>query len=329
MSDPALPLAPLGLDSRAEEGAAPAARPRRLPRVWSIVDALAALDVFEVGATMTLVLLFFYVDGFWYLKIPVVVIAVAGVLYRPLLATSNYWFAIAVFLAASAYQNWYTIDNHKYLMLYWCMALSVAAASRDRSATLRFNAKWLIALAFSFATLWKLMSKDFLDASFFYQNLLTEARLARLATWLGGVPTSAFAAAADVLHELKKLDHPALAATVYHSARLLALARFMTWWTLLLEGTIAVAFLLPDRLRLARWRNLPLLLFLFTTYTAATVVGFGWVLAIMGYVQARDDAKWTKRLYLLAFALIFIYTGPWSDFILGVSKLTFGGAPTT
>ena len=327
MSDPAMPLGPLEIGASVRESAVPA-RPQRLQAVWSIFDALAGLDAFEVGATMTLVLLFFYVDGFWYLKIPVVVIAVAGVLYRPLLTTSNYWFAIAVFSAASAYQNWYTIDNHKYLMLYWCIALSVAAASSDPRATLRFNAKWLIALAFSFATVWKLMSKDFLDASFFYNNLLTEDRFQTLAKWIGGVPTTAFAATADALHELKRLEHPALAVKIYDSARLLAFARFMTWWTVILEGTIAAAFLVPERFQLSRLRNPALLVFLLTTYTAASVVGFGWVLAIMGYVQAPDDARWTKRLYLLAFALIFIYSGPWSNFFTGVSKLAAGGAPT-
>jgi hypothetical protein len=293
---------------------APPARAFKVP----LIDDMLALDAFRLAATMTLVLLFFWVDDFWYLKIPVVIIAAAGVLYPPLIERVNFWFAIAAFMAASAYQNWYTIDNHKYLMLYWCIALSACCATKQRREALRSNARWLIGLAFGFATLWKFLSKDFTDASFFYHTALTEPRFETLARWVGGVPQSVFGATYDAVRALRHADQPPYAINVYDSARLLFFARFMTWWTIVVEGTIAIAFLAPSRWITAKLRNPSLLLFLLSTYTAATVVGFGWVLAIMGYAQARDDARWAKAAYLVAFALIFAYMGPWSDFFAGV-----------
>jgi hypothetical protein len=298
-------------------------------RARGVFDKLAALDQFELGATMTLVLLLLYVDSFWYLKIPITVVAVAGLIYRPLVCTSNFWFVLVIFLAASAWQNWYTIDNHKYLMLYWCLAISVsAAASGSPRETLRVNARWLIAFAFAFAALWKILSKDFLDGSFFYQDLLTENRFETLSKAIGGVPASALSAAADALHELKKIEHPALSVKLYDSSRLYLFAQVMTWWTVFIETAIAVTFLAPEKWRLSRLRDIFLLVFLLTTYTAATVVGFGWVLSIMGYVQARDDARWTKSLYLVSFALIIIYTGQWSDFFAHVTSFFSAGSAT-
>lgn len=308
-----------------DQSGAPATVRSRLSEIWKVFDRPPDREVFELTAAMTLILLFLYVDNFWYLRIPIVVIAVAGILVRPLVTNSDYWFAVSVFLACSAYQNWYSIDNHKYLLLYWCIALCTSAASSEPLKTLRLNAKWLIGLAFAFAFLWKLISVDFLGYSFFYENLLTESRFETLAKWIGGVPEGEFIATADALDKLRDPDHPVLAAKIYESARLLAFARFMTWWTVILEGAIALGFLLPDRFRLSRLRDPALLVFLLTTYTAATVVGFGWVLAIMGYAQTGSEARWTRRCYLLAFALIFIYAGPWSDFFTSVaSKLTFG-----
>lgn len=294
-----------------------------------VFGKLAGLDQFELGATMTLVLLLLFVDSFWYLKIPITVVAVAGLIYRPLVSTSNFWFVIVVFLAASAYNNWYTIDNHKYLMLYWCLAISVsAAASGSPRETLRVNARWLIALAFAFAALWKILSKDFLDGSFFYYDLLTEPRFENLTRWIGGVPDIALSAAVDAAHELRKLDHPAISVKLYDSSRLYLFAQVMTGWTVFIETAIAATFLAPEKWRLSRLRDAFLLVFLLTTYSAATVVGFGWVLSIMGYVQARDDARWTKSLYLVSFALIIVYTGQWSDFFAHVTSFfSAGSAP--
>lgn len=296
-------------------------------RLGGLFDKLADLDQFELGATMTLVLLLLFVDSFWYLKIPIIVVAVAGLLYRPLVSAGNFWFVIVVFLAASAYNNWYTIDNHKYLMLYWCMAISVSAgASGSPRETLRVNARWLIALAFAFAALWKIISKDFLDGTFFYLNILTETRFETLAKAIGGVPASALSATADALRQLKNLEHPAFSVKIYDSSRLFLFAQVMTWWTVFIETSIAVAFLAPEKWRLSRLRDAFLLVFLLTTYSAATVVGFGWVLAIMGYVQARDDARWTKSLYLVAFALIIVYTGQWNDFFTHVTSFFSAGS---
>jgi hypothetical protein len=148
--------------------------------------------------------------------------------------------------------------------------------------------------------------------------------LETLTKLIAGTPATAFTGAEEALQKLRHVEGLAVAtAAVYNSARLAWFAKAMTWWTLLIESAIAITFLAPRRFALSKLRDAFLLIFLITTYTSATVVGFGWVLAIMGFAQCSGEAQWRRRLYILAFVLIFLYTGPWSDFISGLlSKVT-------
>src|SRR5437868_11592991 len=130
----------------------PDARPISAPHPGESEDS----KVFELGATMTLLLLLFFGSDFWYLEIPIVILCSLGLLYRPLVHESNFWFLITVFLAASNFQNWYTIDTHKYLITYSCLAWCLAAPAANPLKLLRVNARLLIGLAFLFAALWKI-----------------------------------------------------------------------------------------------------------------------------------------------------------------------------
>jgi hypothetical protein len=95
----------------------------------------------------------------------------------------------------------------------------------------------------------------------------------------------------------------------------------MTWWTLFIEAWIAVAFLLPDRTRVGRLRDLPLLGFVLTTYAIATVQGFGYLLLAMALCQARGSN--VKIAYLAAFFGMFLFAIP----VFTLSSALSKGAP--
>lgn len=279
--------------------------------------------VFELGSTMTLILLLFYGGSHWYLEIPVVILCSLGLLHRPLIRESNFWFLTTVFLASSNFQNWYSIDNHKYLITYWCLALWLAVSAANPRESLKVNARLLIGLAFLFATVWKIMSPDFLSHEFFYHTLLTEPRFATLAKVFGGATDQVLAQSARVTSDLESFDSTLASVPLAESARLLALAKLLTWWTLLIEGAIALAFCWPEGRWSSRLGDGLLLVFLLTTYMSATVVGFGWILSIMGLVSSPH--RYARGLYVLAFLIIFLYSGPWSSFFgaLGEKLLSF------
>jgi hypothetical protein len=91
----------------------------------------------------------------------------------------------------------------------------------------------------------------------------------------------------------------------------------MTWWTVAIEGFLALAFLWPRDRGLSRLRDAALLVFCATTYAAATVEGFGWLLIAMGVAQCPPERPRTRGLYLAAFALILFYREvPWTEPLL-------------
>ena len=97
----------------------------------------------------------------------------------------------------------------------------------------------------------------------------------------------------------------------------------MTWWTVFLEGAVAVAFLWPLERGVSRGRDALLLLFCVTTYAVAPVEGFGWLLIAMGVAQCAPERRRTRLLYLAVFALVLFYRDvPWVEWLLEFSHPT-------
>jgi hypothetical protein len=259
---------------------------------------------------LTLILLLLHPDPFWAVKVPVTVLTIAGFAHEPLRRTSYFWFVIGVFLLAGAFARWYTTDNHRYLMGYWCIALSLSLGSTEPPAALRNNARWLIALCFVIATARKLASPDFLDGSFFHHVLLTDARFDKLTAFAGVTP------------EMRESNLKAVRALVQYASPLTSvhlrdttaippLATALTWWTIAIESLLTVAFVVPNHWPVGRYRDLVLIVFSATTYAVAPVVGFGWTLLVMGFVQAENRGVWLRWAYIGAFALLEFYLLPW------------------
>lgn len=50
-----------------------------------------------------------------------------------------------------------------------------------------------------------------------------------------------------------------------------------------------------------------------TTYAAAPVVGFGWVLVCLGLAQHERSRPLVPLAYVAAFLLVQVFTGPWTS----------------
>lgn len=100
-------------------------------------------------------------------------------------------------------------------------------------------------------------------------------------------------------------------------ARLLWLARFVTLWTIALEGLVAVTFLWPLGRGLSALRDMCLIIFCATTYAVAPVEGFGWLLIAVGVAQCEPERGKTRLVYLAVFGLILFYREvPWAEQLL-------------
>jgi len=244
----------------------------------------------------------------------VLVLAVAGLLAVGWAVSPRVWAALSALAALRVALDWPMSDNHGYLLAIWCAALALAFADARPRALLARNARLLVGLAFLLATLQKIWAPDYLDGTFFRWAFAVDPRFEDLGALLGR-------GAEDLERTRMWLTTPPHAplppeAAFVETPALRLAAYALGWLTVLLEGIVALAFLAPPALGLARLRDAALLLFCAGTYAIAPVAGFGWLLLSMGVAQS-ESARW-RLLYLGVFALVLFYREvPWLGLIVG------------
>ena len=261
---------------------------------------------------LTLLLVLLGTSQSWYVAVPVVVLAVVGLIQPRATDRPMFWSALAATLGAAAWAGRWQVDNHQFLIAYWCFALALAAASPAPASVRRVAARVLIAAVFVLAVVWKATSPDFVDGSFMRYTLLTDVRFTEVATLIGGVGPNELAENRAMVEGLGRPDAVLGPVALHGSSRMDVLADAVTYWTLLIEGAVALAFALPWR-RLARWRDALLITFIVTTYAIAPVVGFGWVLVCLGLAQHERDRRGIRLAYVAAFLLVQAFTAPWTS----------------
>ena len=252
--------------------------------------------------------------GDWWIRPLTLGLAAAGLLVPSLQRSSGVWLVLFALTGLRVMLTWPLADNHAYLLCYWCLAAALALRHRDTASALARNARWLIALVFGLAVLWKaILSPDYLDQTFFRVTLLLDDRFEGFARLAGGLSSEQLGANRLALEGHFDGPAPSNATAPVLSARFLWVAWLATFWTLGSELLVAGTFLWPRRGRVHRLRHVALLMFCSTTYAVATVEGFGWLLISMGVAQCEPERRTTRWLYLGAFLLILFYREiPWA-----------------
>lgn len=246
-------------------------------------------------------------------------VAVGGLLIPHWLRSPGLWLTLTFLTGLRVALDWSLADNHGYLLCYWCLAVSLALLSHDVQACLALNGRLLIGLAFAFAVVWKLfLSPDYLDGRFFRVTMLTDRRFSEWVQLAGGLTPELLDELRDVVQPREE-DQPLdeAAPPPQEPARFLWLARASTLWTVIIEGTVAVAFLWPVGRGISLLRDVFLLCFCLTTYLIVMVEGFGWLLLSMGIAQCDPRRHWIKLGYLVTFAVIlWCREVPWMEWAL-------------
>ena len=265
---------------------------------------------FDLVATITMLLLLLYSEPVWYLQAGVYGLSVAALLYRPLLRRPSLWYGLTLFLVAGHASVWFHLDNHKFLLTYWCLAVGLSLRASDPASTLRTSARLLVGLGFLFAVGAKVLAPDYLSGAFFEGLLLTDDRFFGVAHVLGGVPMDALRAADLAREDLLVFGDLRVPLDLPASPRLTALAQMLTVWTLAIEAVVAGLFLWPEDRGPSRWRDAALLVFITTTYPVTPVLGFAWVLAAMGAAQSttRGWTYWPVGYAAAALFTLLAYT---------------------
>lgn len=284
------------------------------------VQRVAEANLVRVTTSLTCVMILLTGPTAWYVAIAVSAVAALLLIFPRLADSPAPWAYLGTALGASALYSWESADNHKYLLAYWCYLIMVSRFAHDTRAYMVRYGRWLVGACFAFAVYWKLRTSDFMTGDFFRVQLFSDSRFHALARWLGGVPAAElheFQRMFQLLATLPSLEGVGVDLPV--SQRVEWIATAMTWWALLIESTVAVGFLLPDRVWLGRWRDAALIVFILSTYPIATVMGFGLLLATIGFCQARSaNVRW---VYLIAFFAMFFFKFPVAHVSDGVDHL--------
>lgn len=240
--------------------------------VLDAVDRRLQTSGLVTGATLVLVLL--ATTDAWYVAAPVSVLAAAALVFPELRDRPLLWWALLGCLGAGVHQVWTQADNHQYLIIYWVLAVALAAGSIDPSRARAVAARWLLAAVFTLATLWKLSNLAFVDGSFFEFTLLTDPRFAPVATAIGGADAHDLEINRTVFDAMEGARSGASFELLGLTPRVAVVADVLTSWTLAIEAAVALAFLSPGASWLGRHRDHLLITFTVTTYLAAPVLGF-------------------------------------------------------
>jgi hypothetical protein len=274
---------------------------------------LLAIPRAELSLSLTLLALLLEPVGDAWTRPLFALFAGAGLLLAGLRAGALLWLALTALAAHRILSDWPVSDNHGFLLVYWCLAAALATLAGERDRILAWNGRALVALVFGFATLWKLFfSPDYLDGRFWVVTLVDDHRFedaARLAT---GVSSEDLLALRDLVSEhVDGIRVPSDEAPVL-PARLVAVARGLTFATLAIEASVALAFLAPARSLLGSARHALLLLFCVSTYAIAPVEGFAWLLLSMGVAQCEPERTRTRLAYACVFAFVLLAARwPW------------------
>ena len=248
-------------------------------------------------------------------------------LLSPLLLLSRWtWFAVFAAMAWVLMENWQTIDNHKYLMTYWALACALCVSVRNSEEVLSWNGRILIGLAFAFAAVWKILPGEFLDGSFFHGLFLTDGRFYGFSMLAGGLDGEVIKENFGLMKRLLSSPGAKAAVVLSSSPRLEFIAWVASYWVLLVEGSIAIAFLIPLRMpRVETVRHLILMLFVCTTYVLAPVDRFPSLFSILGFAYCPTSHKRLRTSYLLIFLVMqFVRFVPAVNYAL-VEYLTLAG----
>jgi hypothetical protein len=243
--------------------------------------------------------------GPWQVRVPILVLAGLGLLDRRILLAPWTWFGLAALTGLRVVLDWPLPDNHAYLLSYTCLAIGLASVAPLPAPTLARASRWLIGLAFALAVLWKaFLAPEYVDGRFFRVTLMTDDRFAHATMFFGGIDQAQLETNREALAGLPEgaelLDPPQLV----EPNRFKVFAWLATWGTLVLEGAVALAFLLP----VAGWlRHVSLLGFVALTYAFAPVAGFGWLLLALGLTMCGSNERAFRIAYVTLFFVVLVH----------------------
>ncbi|ELR99476.1 hypothetical protein [Gloeocapsa sp. PCC 73106] len=250
----------------------------------------------------TALLLLLYGSSTVVLDVPLSILSGLMLLSPVFLTSQVLWVIICALLWWINATDWLWIDNHKILITYWGLVCALAVSAKDADEVLAWNGRLLIGLTFLFATIWKVLAGEYWDGSFLHYTFMLDPRVESVAMFIGGLSRETLVQNRLLEVSLQEFPKKIGQITLFTSTRLQWFALAASYWTLLIEASVAIAFLLPSFF--SRYRDWLLIVFIATTYFLLPVLGFAYVLMIMGFAQCHPQNTGIRVTYICLFAFL-------------------------
>jgi len=264
----------------------------------------------ELTVIMSLITVLLFMQHSRLLMGVIILLIPVAILFKEVALSRLYWIFLSLLMMIGFFPLYFTADNHTFLTLYWIFAIALSLWFTNSYSVLSYNSRILIGLCFLFATFWKLMSPEFLAGDFFLFTFLTDSRFFDFAELTAGISPEMRSENLSIFEKMIESTNRTESVVLEASGAALLISKFMAYWTVFIEGWIAIAFLLPRKTVVSKYRDIPLIIFMFTTYPIATVRGFAALLAVMGFAQCGEENKIMRVVYLSVFVLIPFFSLP-------------------
>jgi len=262
-----------------------------------------------LGATLALCAFHGFADEFFgAIATTAIVIAL---LFPSFLTSPKFWLPILVASIPTVALYWYTIDNHKYLLFYWVIVVSLCSLIKEDSSFLKItgeSARLLMFLTMAAAVLQKTISDSYLNGEMFSYFLLTDDRFFFWSSLLSCVTQQ------DLIYNSELLKEAGRAVGVAQTPEfqlrgwecIQPVAHTFTWLNYLDQALLAllVAFRLFDQSII---KHAMIIIFIIGTYLIAPVYGFGWTLCIFGMCYTANQDNKIFNFYLFTLIVLCVY----------------------
>ncbi len=279
---------------------------------------VCARPTLELASLLTVLLVAFHGFGSWYVKLPSQGLIAIGLIFREILKSWIFWGLLAVLTGSRIAVQWHDVDNHKFILFYWLLSMTLAHAVRDadlKQNIVLFNARFFLIFIMLGAVAQKLSSASYMDASFFEFEFLFDRRFRGFVALFGIDPQ--IPSQARELLEILKNPYTQVEGNTLQIAPgvgLPLLAKFVTWYDLIIQAVVGVAFIF--RRHLSDFiGHIALLTFIVTAYFAAPVIGFAWTLIVFGILLAKDRYPNLTMFYILMLVVTTLYKIPWAGWV--------------
>lgn len=268
-------------------------------------------DLLLLVLKMVLIILLVLMNDNTVLAILMPVIVIPGLLFNKIASNKYFWllltlFSITPYLVLDLVGY---VPNHKHIFAYVILAITLMLFFSEKKEilnNLRIQAKYIIGLCFLFAVIGKFLAPEFVDGSFFEFTNTIDPRFFGFTSFITDVDPLMLKENEINMQNLLSTNNTQFFFNVNGAEGLSTIGLIISYWTIFIEGMIAISFCLPSRFLLSKYRNIFLIAFILTTYPIATVYGFAIILATLGFIQATKTNKLTKYsiFYLLVFILL-------------------------